>query len=110
MRACVVTAAAPGADLSVFAGHELHVVPAAATLTFEHTYTWWGAALSRKSAQPCSPLSTVPLSSALTLTLDGLRRCLALGHAPRCEPVFPEADRHTVSSCKGCVGGCLTST
>ena len=43
MRACVVTAAAPGSDLSVFAGHELHVVTAAATLTFEHTYTWWGA-------------------------------------------------------------------
>jgi hypothetical protein len=35
-------AGGPDADLSVFEGHELHVVPTAATLTFEHTYTWWG--------------------------------------------------------------------
>ncbi len=48
VRACVVTAAAPGSDLSVFEGHELHVVPAAATLTFEHTYTWWGARPARR--------------------------------------------------------------
>ncbi|KAG2427032.1 hypothetical protein HYH02_014678 [Chlamydomonas schloesseri] len=42
IRACVVSVAGEDADLSVFAGHELHVVPAAATLTFEHTYTWFG--------------------------------------------------------------------
>ncbi len=34
--------AGPDADLSVFEGHELHVVPASSTLTFEHTYTWFG--------------------------------------------------------------------
>lgn len=38
----VGTAAGSDADLSVFEGHELYVVPTAATLTFEHTYTWWG--------------------------------------------------------------------
>lgn len=43
VRACIVTAAGPDADLSVFKGHELHVVPAQKTLTFEHSYTWWGA-------------------------------------------------------------------
>ena len=33
------------ADLSVFKGHELHVVPSEKTLTFEHSYTWWGECL-----------------------------------------------------------------
>ena len=42
VRACIVTAAAPNADLSVFRGHELHVVRTERTLTFEHSYTWWG--------------------------------------------------------------------
>lgn len=46
IRACVVTAASPDADLSVFRGHNLHVVPANSTLTFEHSYTWWGEGLS----------------------------------------------------------------
>ena len=38
----MVTAAGPDADLAVFKGHELHVVPTNNTLTFEHSYTWWG--------------------------------------------------------------------
>ena len=42
VKACVVTAAGPDADLAVFSGHELHVVPTNSTLTFEHSYTWWG--------------------------------------------------------------------
>ncbi|PNW75901.1 hypothetical protein CHLRE_12g555750v5 [Chlamydomonas reinhardtii] len=42
IRACVVTVAGEDADLTVFNGHELHVVPAPSTLTFEHTYTWFG--------------------------------------------------------------------
>ena len=42
IRACVVTAAGKDADLSLFRGHDLHVVPAQASLTFEHSYTWWG--------------------------------------------------------------------
>lgn len=42
IHACVVTAAGPDADLSVFDNHELHVVHANNTLTFEHSYTWWG--------------------------------------------------------------------
>lgn len=42
IRACIVTAAGGDADLSAFEGHDLHVVPSNATLTFEHTYTWWG--------------------------------------------------------------------
>lgn len=35
MRACVVTVAGPDADLSALDGHDVHVVPADATLTFE---------------------------------------------------------------------------
>ncbi|KAG2500935.1 hypothetical protein HYH03_000760 [Edaphochlamys debaryana] len=42
IRACVVTVAGPDADLSVFRGHELHVVPSPSTLTFEHSYAWFG--------------------------------------------------------------------
>ncbi len=38
---CRSAAAAPDADLSAFEGHELHVVPSNATLTFEHSYGWW---------------------------------------------------------------------
>lgn len=42
LKACVVTVAGPDADLSVFQGLDLVVVPALSTLTFEHTYTWFG--------------------------------------------------------------------
>ena len=35
-------AASEDADLSAFDGHDLHVVKSNETLTFEHTYTWWG--------------------------------------------------------------------
>lgn len=37
-----MTTAGPDANLTVFDGHELHIVSAAETLTFEHSYTWWG--------------------------------------------------------------------
>ena len=44
LSACIVTAAADAdAALEVFGGHDLHVVPSNATLTFEHSYTFWGA-------------------------------------------------------------------
>lgn len=46
VKACIVTAAAADADLSAFGGHELHLVPTDHTLTFEHTYTWWGESLT----------------------------------------------------------------
>lgn len=45
VRSCIVTAASSDADLTVFEGHELHVVSTQETLTFEHTYTWWGELL-----------------------------------------------------------------
>jgi len=43
-RACVVTVAGPerAQQLDVFDGHSLKVVPSNVTLTFAHTYTWWG--------------------------------------------------------------------
>jgi hypothetical protein len=34
--------AGPEAQLGVFDGHSLKVVPANETLTFAHTYRWWG--------------------------------------------------------------------
>ena len=43
-QACWVSLAAGGADadLSAFAGHDVHLVSTNETLTFEHSYTWWG--------------------------------------------------------------------
>lgn len=44
-RTCIVTAAAPDADLSSLRRSRLHevvLVPANHTLTFEHSYTLWG--------------------------------------------------------------------
>lgn len=37
-----VAVAGPEADLKVFDDHRLYILPAKETLTFEHTYTWWG--------------------------------------------------------------------
>ena len=42
VKACIVTAASSDANLTVFEGHELYIVSTQDTLTFEHTYTWWG--------------------------------------------------------------------
>eukprot|EP00887_Chlorella_sp_A99_P004829 scaffold4.g4829.t1 len=54
-RACVVTAAAPDADLSSLraTGLDIVVVPSPATLTFEHSYTFWGS--HRKLRVPAQP-------------------------------------------------------
>eukprot|EP00899_Mesostigma_viride_P006990 jgi/Mesvir1/16292/Mv13025-RA.1 len=59
ITAHVVTLAAPGTNLSIFDGHHLHVVPADKTLTFEHTYTWWGN--KRKLSVPARPNATLAL-------------------------------------------------
>jgi pfkB family carbohydrate kinase len=40
--ACILTAAADEKDVAVLAGHSVHRVPSPATLTFEHSYTWFG--------------------------------------------------------------------
>lgn len=49
----VPAAAGSDADMSVFRGHELHRVATNDTLTFEHTYTWWGHRRKlRVTAQP----------------------------------------------------------
>ena len=45
VRSCIVTAASSVVNLTVFDGHELHIVSTEETLTFEHTYTWWGKLL-----------------------------------------------------------------
>ena len=38
----IAAAAGPDADLSIFKNHDLHIVPDKESLTFVHTYTWWG--------------------------------------------------------------------
>ena len=42
VRACVVTAGGDDLDRSPFEGHRLKVVETEASLTFEHSYTYWG--------------------------------------------------------------------
>ncbi|KAK9835526.1 hypothetical protein WJX74_002373 [Apatococcus lobatus] len=64
VRACIVTAAGSDADLAMFKGHDLHVVPTESTLTFEHTYTWWGH--KRKLRVTAAP--------NVTLTMDHVPR------------------------------------
>lgn len=44
--AAVPAVAGPEADLDVFEGSRLWVIPSNVTLTFEHTYTWWGESLA----------------------------------------------------------------
>lgn len=41
-RSCLVTAAGSEEDLSYLQDLDLHVVPSDKTLTFEHSYTWFG--------------------------------------------------------------------
>ena len=60
IQACIVTAAGPDADLSVFKEHELHLVRAERTLTFEHSYTWWGEFLNHALLGPCFAKSDQP--------------------------------------------------
>ena len=58
-RLCFCPAAGGSdADFSGFEGHDLHVVPSSATLTFEHSYAWWGNRRKlRVAAQPNVTLS-----------------------------------------------------
>ena len=51
VRSCIVTAASSDANLTVFEGHELHIVSTQETLTFEHTYTWWGESFHYASCE-----------------------------------------------------------
>lgn len=53
-----LAAGSSDADMSVFRGHELHRVATTETLTFEHTYTWWGHRRKlRVTAQPDETLT-----------------------------------------------------
>lgn len=52
--------AGPEADIDVFGDSphtELYVIPANETLTFEHTYTWWGESSSCHSVRQSFPCS-----------------------------------------------------
>ena len=67
-RACIVTTAATPDDAQFGEGHEVHVVPDNATLTFRHTYTWFGQARKLQvTAQPSHVLTAadVPLRCRL---------------------------------------------
>lgn len=76
-------AASEDADLSVFRGHEVHRVASNATLTFEHTYTWWGEILPCLQSLPSvhttnnpSSLSLCPAPGAVALMLSS---CVTAG-------------------------------
>lgn len=64
VKSCIVTAASSDANLTVFEGHELHIVSTQESLTFEHTYTWWGESLS------ISPVIAMPLSSFIGYLIE----------------------------------------
>jgi len=71
-KACVVTTASEDADLSIFAKHDLHVVPDNETLTFAHSYTWWGhKRMLHVTARPSTTLDVrhVPFICRLAKTV-----------------------------------------
>lgn len=91
-------AASDEADLSAFKEHDLHVVPSNATLTFEHTYTWWGNKRKlRVLAQPnvtlgwghvpphCRRARTVLLGPLMPEDID----CKSFVHKSRGRPLAP---------------------
>lgn len=52
-KACIVTTAGSPADAAFWEGHRTHVIPTKSTLTFRHTYTWFGNARKLQvTAQP----------------------------------------------------------
>jgi hypothetical protein len=71
-RACIVTTAGNVSDAAALAGHEAHVLPTSNTLTFRHTYTWFGN--NRKLQVPLQPdrvltAADVPLRCRLARVL-----------------------------------------
>ena len=62
VRAAILTVAGPDADLSALEGHDVHVVPAPETLTFEHRHTEGGRRL-RVLARPGRMLTASDLPS-----------------------------------------------
>ncbi|MSQ36604.1 MAG: hypothetical protein EXR63_05655 [Dehalococcoidia bacterium] len=61
VRAAILTIAAPDADLDALAGHDVTVVPADTTLTFEHTHGAAGARALRLLARPQRALTWADL-------------------------------------------------
>lgn len=56
--ACIVTLAGSGYDLEFLGDHSVFAIPSQDTLTFEHTYTWFGNQRRlRVTAQPDQTLS-----------------------------------------------------
>ncbi len=84
VRACIVTAGGSDADLSAFQGHELHVVSTEQTLTFDHTYTWWGE--SSKSQLAAEAHAVAPAA----FKADAL--ATASGDLPSCRVVLRVVD------------------
>ena len=84
VRACIVTAGGSDADLSAFQGHELHVVSTEQTLTFDHTYTWWGESSARQLAAEAHAMAPAAFKAA---ALDA-----ASGDLHSCCVVLRDAD------------------
>jgi hypothetical protein len=104
--------AGPDADLGVFSGTALRVVPANATLTFSHTYRWWGerrrrrhgagrgaAAAAAEAAAACGRCprgrrSGPPGPTLAPGTLGPLPKPLAPAAAPAAYAASPLAGSH----------------
>lgn len=71
-RACIVTLADTGYDLTFLGDHRVHAISSGDTLTFEHSYTWFGNQRRlRVAAQPDQTLSAthVPWRCRLARTV-----------------------------------------
>ena len=79
VRACIVTAGGSDADLSAFQGHELHVFSTEQTLTFDHTYTWWGESSACQLAAEAHAMAPAAFKAdALAAASGDLHSCCVM--------------------------------
>jgi hypothetical protein len=106
--ACAV--AGPEADLHVFDGSRLFVLPANETLTFEHTYTWFGH--SRKLRVTANPNVTISYQhipvfcrKARTILLGPL----TLHDVDAASFVHPKGGFGNLATCSHTIRACIAS-
>jgi hypothetical protein len=73
LQTCAV--AGPEADTEVFGESELYVIPANETLTFEHTYTWWGECWCVLDQTPCHACLVLGACSSVWSYADLVAAC-----------------------------------
>lgn len=93
--------AGPEADLDVFGDEaQLYVLPANETLTFEHTYTWWGESAQPRSASRTRRSCAVPRRLTPHLQPPAVRLLGTSTACPRCRGC-PSACRRPLAAATG---------